>query len=523
MVLVGFAPARPAFAHASLISAEPAAGAVVASPPERLILIFNEPISPLALQLIDSQGRATVLTDLLQHDATLVAKVPRRLGEGAHVLSWRVISADGHPVGGTIIFSVGHADAAPPPLVETVSDPAVRIAIWIARLAIYAAFFFGAGGAFFASWIACPRPPPRPAEKLIRALLCCGFAALLLSIGLQGLDVLGAPLAALAQFTVWQAGFGTSYGMTVVIAVPALAAAFLALGATNPAAGRLLSLAAAMGIGLALAASGHASSATPQWLMRPAVFLHTIAVAFWIGSLYPLMKTLDAADSPGRQALRHFSRIVPWALVALLASGGALALVQLVHLDALWTTAYGYVFVAKMAAVLLLFGLAGINRFLLTPRIEAGDAIAVRRFRRSVAGEIGIALLIFGIVATWRFTPPPRAAAAAASAPTFIHFHAETAMANVILDPGRVGRSSVKIRVSDANDEPLMPKAVTLAFSQPASGIEPIRRDAADAGDSTWRVDDLVIPTPGRWHLAIEILVSDFEKVTIEDDVEIAR
>jgi copper transport protein len=50
-----------------------------------------------------------------------------------------------------------------------------------------------------------------------------------------------------------------------------------------------------------------------------------------------------------------------------------------------------------------------------------------------------------------------------------------------------------------------------------------MRRDAAYAGDSTWRVDDFLIPAPGRWHLGIEILVSDFEKITIEDDIQISR
>jgi copper transport protein len=520
MVVVGLVPARLAFAHASLISAEPADGAVIALPPERLILIFNEPISPLALQLIDPAGQTTALTELAQHDATLIAKVPRRLGQGTHTLSWRVISADGHPVGGTVMFSVGHADARPPAVSATAADWPLRIAIWTARLALYVALFAGVGGALFAAWIAKARPLPGAGEKIILAMLWGGLVVLPVSVGLQGLDALGVPLSSLFLFAVWKAGFDTTYGWTAMLALAGLLAALVSMR-THGNAARLLSLAALIGVGLALAASGHASSATPQSLMRPAVFLHVAAVAFWIGSLWPLAATQHGAATPARQALCRFSRIIPWAVVVLLVSGGVLAVVQIAAVEALWTTAYGYVFLAKMAAVLLLFALAGINRFLLTPRLEAGDAMAVRGFRRSVGMEIAVALVILAIVAIWRFTPPPRALAAAASAPTFIHFHAQAAMANVVLDPGRVGRSSATIRISDADDEPMTPKAVTLVFSQPAAGIEPMRRDAAYAGDSTWRVDDLLIPAPGRWHLGIEILVSDFEKITIEDDIQI--
>src|SRR5581483_398044 len=107
-VLLGaLASAPAAFSHASLLSTDPPEGAVLAAPPERVILVFNEPVSPLRLQLISGGGPPTVLTNIVQHDATVIAPIPTSLGQGTHVLSWRVVSADGHPVGGTVVFSVG--------------------------------------------------------------------------------------------------------------------------------------------------------------------------------------------------------------------------------------------------------------------------------------------------------------------------------------------------------------------------------------------------------------------------------
>jgi copper transport protein len=179
-------------------------------------------------------------------------------------------------------------------------------------------------------------------------------------------------------------------------------------------------------VGVALAASGHASSAEPQLLTRPAVFVHGIVVAFWIGALVPLAAVMR---SPDRRAveLARFSRAIPTAIILLIASGISLAIVQLRQVDALWTTGYGLVLCGKLIAVVALLSLAALNRFALTPRVVAGDSIAARRITRSIAAELSIAVLALAFVAAWRFTPPPRALLAAAEAPVHVHIHSDKA------------------------------------------------------------------------------------------------
>ncbi len=518
MILIGLAPAPVALAHASLISAQPEEGAVLDASPERLILIFNEPISPLRLQLIDPRGQATALTDVVQHDATIVATVPGVLQQGTHVLSWRVVSADGHPVGGTVVFSVGQADAVAP-LVQTASDLSLRIAIWAARVVIFAALFFGVGGAFFAQWFASARLLPRNGKKFIVALLAGGFVAVPLSIGLHGVDALGAPLSAAADGATWRAALGTSYGTAALIMMLALGLALSAMAVREPGVAKLQSLAGLAATGLALAATGHAATASPELLTRPAVFMHVIAGAFWIGSLWPLAVALRAPDEQARAALSRFSRVIFWAVALLLVSGSVLAVVQVGRVEALWTTAYGWVLLAKLGALLPLFGLAAINRFWLTRRVQTGDAVANRNLRHSIAVEVAIAFVVLGIVALWRFTPPPRSLAAVETASEFIHFHGEKMMADVTLEPGRAGRSSGEIVLRGPNFELMTAKEVTVIFSLPAGGIESIERRAVKADQSTWKVENIVIPTPGRWHLRIEALIGDFDKLTLEDDI----
>ncbi len=61
------------------------------------------------------------------------------------------------------------------------------------------------------------------------------------------------------------------------------------------------------GVGLSLATSGHAATASPQWLTRPSLFLHGVAVAYWIGALAPLAAMAHRRKDDLPRALKQFS------------------------------------------------------------------------------------------------------------------------------------------------------------------------------------------------------------------------
>ena len=126
-------------------------------------------------------------------------------------------------------------------------------------------------------------------------------------------------------------------------------------------------------------------------------------------------------------------------------------------------------------------------------------------------------LLLLGAVAGWRFTPPPRSLIAAEA--SSIHFHGGKAMAQIDVEPVRARGAEMSIEVLDGEFHPLAAKDVSILLSNAAAGIEPLRRDATLAQGTTWRIDDLRIPLAGRWSLRVDILVDDFDKETLEDDV----
>ncbi len=504
-----------AFAHAALIKTDPADGAVLAQAPARFSLTFSEPVSPLVLTLVKPDGTPLALTSFRLGDQTVEVDNPQTLGPGTHVLSWRVISADGHPVGGSLLFSIG-APSAPPAVSEFV-DWRLRSAIWLGKVFLYIGLFLGVGGAFAFAWLAGGGQAGR---RFVIAAIPCGLVAASLSLGLQGLDALGAPLSHLAQPVIWRTGLGTSFGWTVLIALMALGLGLLSLIGPRATA-KPFAMAGLAGVGAALAASGHASAAEPQWLTRPMVFLHGIGIAFWAGALMPLGLALKGQSTEAAPFLRRFSWLILPVVAVLVAAGIVLAVIQVQTPTALVDTAYGRLLLIKLGLLVFLFTLAAVNRWKLTASAEAGATEVQRRLSRSIGVEMLIVLAIFGVAAGWRFTPPPRALAIAAGQPASVHIHALKAMADLSITPGHAGPVAASMIIMTGDFGPLDAKEVTLVLSKPDSGIEPLKRAATKPGDGSWRVDNLVIPVPGKWTVRIDILVSDFEMVKIEAPIDI--
>jgi copper transport protein len=504
--------ATVASAHASLVDAEPRDGSVLALAPKTVQLRFNEVVVPAVVRLIDAAGRTRGDATVRAVNETIVITLPQDLPRGTQVVSYRVISADGHPVGGSMVFSIGAATAAAPIPADAGSANGL---IWLARIGVYLGLLVGVGGVFFGSWIG----PVHAGSNVIRTALVMGLFCAAASIGLQGLDVLDLPLRDIEISAPWKAGFATSLGPSLLIAVAAMVVALVAQRSPSGRVARALSMIAIAGVGLSLASSGHAATAPPQWLTRSAVFLHGIAVSFWVGALTPLASMARRPVEGLLAGLDRFARVAIPVVGVLVLTGLVLAVVQLETLGALIETRYGMILSVKLALVVILLSLAALNRFRLTPAI-ASDPGNTRPLWRSILAEWVVAAGILAVVAGWRFTPPPRALAAAVT-PLALHIHSDDAMFQVLVSPGVAGADSFVLQLMNGDASPLAAKEATLTLSLPERGIEPIERPAALGPDGYWHLRDVPVPYPGRWHVRIEALVTDFQKITLEDDIDV--
>ncbi|MCP3466088.1 CopD family protein [Bradyrhizobium sp. CCGUVB23] len=508
LLCIGFATG--AWAHAALVSVEPANGSIVASAPKRVELRFNEAVTPGAIRLIDGTGEVREEARVSVFGETISIAVPPDLPQGTAVVSYRVISQDGHPVAGSVIFSIGAPSATQVPAGV---DSGVNALIWLTRIGLYLGLFAGVGGVFFAIWIA------RSTNGMVlpRTALVVGMLSAIASLPLLGLDLLGLSLTALLTSAPWTIAFATSAGLALLVAIAAMLVAGIALRGGQGA--RILSAIALAGVGLSLAGTGHAATAPPEALTRPAVFLHGLGIAFWTGALAPLAVLVSRPTSATLPILNRFSRIALPVVAILALTGLTLAIIQLESFAALVETGYGIILSIKLALVAALLALAALNRFRLTPAL-AKNLKAASALRRSILAECVLALAVFAVVAGWRFTPPPRTIVP--ETPLAVHIHGEKAMFQVLVSPGKAGTDDFVLQLMTGEAAPLSAKEATLTLSLPERGIEPIEHDAEIGTDGYWHVRNVELPYPGRWHLRIDALVTDFEKVTLEDDLDVA-
>src|SRR3546814_716782 len=148
----GFQPS-PAAAHAQLQATIPAAGSVLPQAPQEVPLTFSEPVAPLVLRWIAPDGSELALPDAPRAEGmALILPVPAYLPPGTHLISWRVASLDGHPVGGTFVFSIG-APTQPPAAGTLAEASASGWFVAGARYLLTLLLALGAGGAVFAATV----------------------------------------------------------------------------------------------------------------------------------------------------------------------------------------------------------------------------------------------------------------------------------------------------------------------------------------------------------------------------------
>lgn len=109
-------PAAPAaIAHDQLISSSPAPDERPATSPDSITLAFTSPVLTLGheVRVVDDNAKNWVSGAPALSRETLTQPLPE-LPDGGYQVSWRVVSADGHPISGGYRFNVGDPAAAAP-------------------------------------------------------------------------------------------------------------------------------------------------------------------------------------------------------------------------------------------------------------------------------------------------------------------------------------------------------------------------------------------------------------------------
>jgi copper transport protein len=571
MLVTAVGTAVPASAHATLISTDPAEGARLDAAPEAVTLEFSEGVSlgaGYARVLTADGGRVDTGAAEVEGSAVVI---PLRsdLPEQGYLVTYRVVSADSHPISGAYSFVVGDGElVAGSSTGEADVDAAVAALLPTSRWIGFGgtALVIGVPVFAFVCW------PDGWGNARLRRLTAAGAGAVAVSaVGgllLQGPYAAGSGLGSMVDPALLEATLSSWIGWAGVLRLVLAAALWSALRpawrrGTPPGRG-VVAVSAGLGLGLvgATAGAGHAVAGPWPALALTFAAVHVAAMAVWLGGLTGLVTAVLRGRTPPDElsdVIARFSRVAFDSVVAIVVSGVVQAVREVASPTALTSTSYGRILMVKIAFVLVAMAAAGVSRVWVqqrlgvrpprprgrrsltahafaassddadagTPEDEAADArrrvqseSAVEHLpalRRSVGVELLMAVVVLAMSSILVATPPARAAVAQpvdVTLPLQGASEEGAGSVQVSIDPAQPGPNVLHVYLFDDGGRLTQPAGIGVTLTEPQQGIGPIEVALEPAGPGHYVGDGMTVPGAGTWTLAVSVRVDEFTATT---------
>jgi copper transport protein len=389
-----------ALAHPTLLFTDPATQSAVASSPEAITLLFNEPVTigERAVVLMDQSGREVPIgpASLAREGRFVTAAPTHPLPPGTYTVRWRVTGSDGDQVEQEFRFAVGVALPAAATTGGDANQPA-----WLEsalRWLLFGGLAVAVGGLIAGRFTDSARVE-QPTLPLIRSWAPAGLV-----IALVG--ALGLIAQRLTDARTVAAAWDGSAGVVLLVEAAGLLAALVMVNLGRWALAPLAAVIAAEGV------RSHAGTEFGVWgaVLTGA---HLAAITIWVGTLFNSVRAVviwRRVPAAVAWVLASYVRLALWTFLVVVATGVASALV-LVPLSQLVSTTYGKVLLIKLALVI------GASVAAFAARRIRRDASRSQRLRGVMTAEATLLVIVLAVSAVLVSTPPPRGAALAAAPP----------------------------------------------------------------------------------------------------------
>lgn len=502
-----------AFAHAVLTESAPGPGSRLNEAPAEIKLRFQEAVesSLWTLRVLDADGKqaASDKQAALSADRRTLSLALPQLQDGIYTVTYKVVSADGHPVGGSYVFSVGAVSpGAADQFRSALPQEAVSSSEQPLAAAIRTLYFFSLMS--LAGWLFWQ------GDAAWRWQLYTLFAAALAAHGVWQLTHAADDWSAktLVAFLTGSAG-GMVWSVTLVLGLIGPLLWRLPI----PAVHRLWagSLLAVNGF------SGHAAAHGAYGAAALFMVFHLIAGAVWVGGLLYLVRLWRRTNAAALELLPRFSRAALASIAALVLSGSLCALLLLPHPQYVVYGAWGRWLLLKIGVVLLVMVTAGWIR----KRMRQGSA---RRIGPLLAADFTLMLLIVIISGIFTgFSPLP------ANRPLLWEETSGALQAAVDITPNTPGRNHVHVSVT--LPAPLgPPKRVELSLRNldqsdlypidiPLTPLTPAVPGQAGIDQQAQRFEYMTegefLPFPGRWQTELRVTDRNDDETVLRKDMRV--
>jgi len=469
------------------------------------------------------------------------------------------------------VFNIGHAGAAPKFTVAGLigreeSGEVTKVAFGVVRGLNYLTLALMAGGLAFLLFVWLPGfeavrgPEPRWSQasdafasrlgRLFAVAIPVGALVSVLGVLLQGASAAGVSLWASLKGSIvestLESRFGRVWGLRAVdwallggllLAAKAMRGDTIRAPSADERGAMVIRPSRAILVALGLCAAyltitpalaGHASVESPVAVFFPSDAVHVAAASLWVGGIGCLLLALPGATrrlEPGERSrlllatLARFSPIALGSVVAIAVTGVVQAYIDVRSLHALLHSTYGTLVIVKTVLFACSIGLGFVNRERVIPALvrlvgggQSPGGVGVLA-RRTMRGELGLVLCVFGVTAALiSYTPPVDAAAGPFSTNTTIG----SAVLEMTVEPARVGLNTIHLYLINAKSgtQFTATKELTVTARLPAKGIGPLPLKAFLAGPGHYVLRSTVLSPGGTWEIDIVDRISEFEQFT---------
>ncbi|TDG00956.1 hypothetical protein E1757_01890 [Paenibacillus piri] len=527
LVLLGL-PGR-VWAHASLTNAVPAANAELQQAPKSIHLTFNERLEDGVYYIKVLDAKKKPVTDkaaALNATRTEVELDLPALAPGSYLVSYHVISADGHPVEGTYLFAVGQSLSEQPIEVPANAEhlhsgglsqnmSLLDIVSYLSRILYYIMMLLFTGWVLWLRFGLQGMDGSRPALEGWTVQLQRGYLLAFLFfmfVHIYAMIGSGGPQAMKALFT------STSIGYLWLASLALSLLSFVVLYRNL-----WLDLLWLVLLWLCKSLNGHAAVFAPQSQTIVLDLVHLASAALWMGGLLMLLVLWRRSKEDGALFFPRFSSAALISIVLLIVSGVLTVFVFLPDVKYIVETQWGKLLLVKSALVLLVVITAASLRLLYRKHGQ------LRKVSYLLKQDAALALLIACIVGIFTYlTPQP------ANEPLNWHVMGEKIHMTAQITPNAPGVNEITVKVW-LPEKLGQPKQVLFKLRNPdlpdiapiEVPLQPVQEPVNSYEESygmkkhTYKAKGSYLPYPGYWNIEIRVMDSNDDETVYEKQIRL--
>ncbi|NOU91825.1 hypothetical protein GC093_01045 [Paenibacillus sp. LMG 31456] len=522
----GIAPQKVS-AHTSLTSAVPAANAELEQAPSSVILTFNERLEDGVYYIKVFDSKQKPVTDSkakLNASRTVVQLDLPKLTTGNYLVTYHVISADGHPVEGTYLFSLGQSISQQPGGIPSNADltftglsqefGVLDMVNYLSRILYFITMLLFTGWVIWLRFglgnIGNVRPMLEGwAVQLQRAYLLVFllfmFTHIYAMVGNGGPEAMADLFTSTGIGYIWLGSLALSLlGFIVLYRNPWMDVVWVAL------------------LWVFKSLNGHAAAFAPQSQTIVLDVIHMAAAALWMGGLLMLLVLWRSNKEEAKVFFPRFSSIALASIALLTLSGVFIVLIFLPDIRYLVETQWGKMLLVKSALVLLVV-LTGLTLRILYRKRTLEKVTYLLRV------DAVLALLIACIVGIFTYlTPLP------ANEPLYWHVMGEKIHMTTQITPNVPGVNDITVKVwlpeklgkpkqvllklRNAGTPEIAPIEVPLSFT---TEDEKAFEESYNMKKHTYKARGAYLPYPGYWDIEIRVMDSNDDETVYQKQIRL--